>query len=337
MKIFIIILLVNNLFAAYTKLGKAGMPFLKIGVGRACGMGEAFVAIADDASASYFNPAGLALLKNRELLLSHNEWLLTSRLEYLSLAYPTNLGTLGLSITSLSYGEFEETTIDNYQGTGRTFSAGDIALAISFARMFTDKFAFGGNLKFLQERIWDLTASALALDLGTYYNTGWRNLRLAMTIANFGPDASFSGKQLDTKISKPEDWTWPWTITPIPVTYKTERFILPTIFRFGTAYDFLNTEMIKLTGAADLVHYNDLAERINLGFELSIYDYYLRFGYSLSTDLDYQRALLFRYGLSGGIGFRYQFPTGIRAQLDYVIRDMGRLGLSHRINLNLGF
>ncbi|MEO0072512.1 MAG: PorV/PorQ family protein [candidate division WOR-3 bacterium] len=325
----------NVSHAVFTKLGKAGFAFLKIGVGRATGMGEAFVAVANDVSATYYNPAGLASLKAREFLLSHNEWILTSRLEYLAYAHPTNFGTFGLAVTYLNYGEFEETTIDNYQGTGRTFSAGDVALALSYARMFTDKFAFGGNVKFIQERIWDLTANAVALDLGTYYNTGWKNLRLAMTISNFGPDARFTGKQLDITISNPENWTWPWTISPIPATYKTENFILPTIFRVGLAYDLVSNENYLLTGAADLVHYNDLNERVNVGFELNIKNYYLLAGASINTDFDYASNVLWRSSLCGGLGARFNIYGTSALNLDYIIRDLGRLGLAHRINLKL--
>ncbi|MCS7257878.1 MAG: PorV/PorQ family protein [candidate division WOR-3 bacterium] len=334
--LLLFVLNINISQAVFTKLGKAGFAFLKIGVGRATGMGEAFVAVANDVSATYYNPAGLALIKNKEFLLSHNEWILSSRLEYLAFAHPTNFGTLGIALTYLNYGEFEETTIDNYQGTGRTFSANDMALTLGLARMFTDKFAFGGNVKVIQERIWDLTANAVALDLGIYYNTGWRNLRLAMTISNFGPDARFSGKQLDVTITKPENWTWPWTISPIPATYKTENFILPTIFRVGLAYDFIRHENYLFTIATDLVHYNDLNERINVGLELNFKRYYLLAGASVNTDFEYASWVLWRSSLCGGFGAAFNIFGNTILNLDYIVRDLGRLGLAHRVNLKLG-
>lgn len=331
-------LLTTPAYGVFTKLGMAGMPFLKIGIGRATGMGDAFVAIADDASATYWNPAGLALLKNREVLLNHIDWVLDTRHEYLTGAFPTNLGTFAVSVTSVNYGDLEETTIDNYQGTGRTFSASDLALGASFARMFTDKFAFGASVKAIQQRIWEMTSSAIAFDFGTYYNTGWQNVRLAMAIANFGPDALFSGKQLDFAVSEPEEYTWPWTITPIPATYKTEKFLLPIIFRFGVAYDiFKHENKTRLTAAADLAHYNDINEKVNLGLEYRFMNFFLRGGYILNTDFEYARELLWRTGLSAGAGIKLNPNPALHLGIDYAVRDMGRLGLSHRMSLNVGF
>jgi long-subunit fatty acid transport protein len=60
--------------AVFTKIGMAGLPFLKIGVGRCTGMGEAFVAVADDATAAFWNPAGLALVQKRQALVNHIDW-----------------------------------------------------------------------------------------------------------------------------------------------------------------------------------------------------------------------------------------------------------------------
>jgi long-subunit fatty acid transport protein len=66
--------LVSPVHAAFSKVGTTGAAFLKIGVGRSTAMGDAFVAIADDASASYFNPAGLARV-NRQIALNHVDWI----------------------------------------------------------------------------------------------------------------------------------------------------------------------------------------------------------------------------------------------------------------------
>jgi hypothetical protein len=332
------LLFANLSYGVFTKVGMAGMPFLKLGIGRAMGMGDAFVAIADDASAAYWNPAGLALLKNREVLINHIDWILETRHEYIAGAFPTKLGTFALSVTSVNYGEFEQTTIDDYQGNGQMFTAGDLALSASFARMFTDKFAFGVSVKALQERIWEMSSNAIAFDFGTYYNTGWKNVRLAMTIANFGADALFSGKQLDFTVSAPENYNWPWTITPIPATYKTEKFLLPIIFRFGVAYDlFKYEEKTRLTFAADLSHYNDINEKVNLGFEYQLMNFFLRGGYVLNTDFSYAEDLKWETGLSAGAGVQLNPYPKIHLGVDYAVRDMGRLGITHRMTLNLGF
>lgn len=321
-------------YAWAPKLGMAGVPFLKIGVGRSTGMGEAFVAISDDVSASYYNPSGLAFIKQKEFLVNHIDWLLDINHEYLSFAAPTTFGTIGFAVTALTFGDFEETTIDQYQGTGKTFSANDFAFSITYARMFTDKFAFGGAVKGIQERIWEMSATGIAFDFGTYYNTGFKSLRLGGSISNFGPDISFQGKQLEYLVTENKDWTWPWTYSPIPASFLTEKFSLPIIFRFGLAFDMLSSAPYRITTAIDLVHYNDSPEKLNFGLEAALGNFSLRAGYILSTNLEYQEALGMKTGLSYGAGFsfgREQFS--LRA--DYAYRDLARLGGSHRVSLGI--
>src|SRR5512136_1233930 len=75
-------------YAVFTKIGMAGLPFLKIGVGRCTGMGEAFVAVADDATAAFWNPAGLALVQKRSAVVNHIDWVTDINHEYLSLVMP---------------------------------------------------------------------------------------------------------------------------------------------------------------------------------------------------------------------------------------------------------
>jgi len=322
-------------FAAFTKVGMAGLPFLKIGVGRCSGMGEAFVAIADDASAAYWNPAGLAMVGNRAVLVNHIDWITDINHEFLSAVVPTRAGNIALSVTALSLGQFEETTIDQYQGTGRTFTGTDLALAVSYARMFTDKLAFGLSAKALSERIWDVGTTGIAFDFGVHYNTGWRNLRLGMAIANFGPDLHYSGKQLN--FTHYPDWDWPWTREPIPATYLTETFPLPVLFRFGIAYDLFRTEHNILTAAVDLNHFNDVNEKVNMGLEYRLQGFYLRAGYILNTDVQYAADIGWSTGISFGAGFRIRPVSALGLGLDYGYRDLGRLGMSHRLSLGLEF
>ena len=89
----------------------AGAIFLLISPGaRAGGMGEAQVAVANDAYASYWNPAGLAFQEGSELAVMHVNWLpsLADDMYYEFLGFrrqfPT-LGTLGGHLIYLNLGE----------------------------------------------------------------------------------------------------------------------------------------------------------------------------------------------------------------------------------------
>lgn len=330
-----VLLYVSLSFAAFTKVGMAALPFLKIGVGRSTGMGGAFVAIADDASAAYWNPAGLALVNSRSVLVNHIDWISDINHEFLCAVVPTKVGNIGVAITALSLGKFEETTIDQYQGTGRTFTGTDLAFGISYARMFTDKLSFGLTAKALSEKIWDVGTTGIAFDFGVHYNTNWRNLRLGMAIANFGPDVHYSGSQLN--FTHEPDWEWPWTREPIPATYLTETFPLPILFRFGVAYDVFNVKNSSLTAAIDLNHFNDVNEKVNVGFEYRVHGLCLRAGYIFNTDVNYAADIDWSTGISFGAGVRVKPISALALGLDYGYNNLGRLGMSHRLSLSLEF
>jgi hypothetical protein len=321
--------------AAFTKIGMAGLPFLKIGVGRCTGMGEAFVAVADDASAAFWNPAGLALVQKRSVVVNHIDWVTDINHEYLSFVTPTRAGNIGVSVTALSLGDFEETTIDTFQGTGRTFTGTDLAIGVSYARMFTDKLSFGLTAKVVSEQIWNVGTAGAAFDFGVHYNTGWRNLRLAMAIVNFGPDLKYSGGLLN--FTHDPGWSWPWSREPIPGTYLTETFPLPVTFRFGMAYDVFHNDNSYLTAAADLNHFNDVNEKVNVGFEYRYKPVFVRAGYILNTDFSYAGDVGWTTGLSAGTGFRFTPTSGLGLNFDYNYRDLGRLGGSHRLTLSVDF
>ncbi|OQX91238.1 MAG: hypothetical protein B6D58_08650, partial [candidate division Zixibacteria bacterium 4484_95] len=72
------------------KVGTAGAQFLEIGISaRAIGMGEAFLGVANDASALYYNPAGIALLEQKELMATHIEYPADIQYEFLGFVLPT--------------------------------------------------------------------------------------------------------------------------------------------------------------------------------------------------------------------------------------------------------
>ena len=74
--------------------GTTAANYLKIGVGaRATAMGGAFTAIADDATALYWNPAGLSQIKGKQLSASYNSWFAGINQGYLSLVFPDSTGT----------------------------------------------------------------------------------------------------------------------------------------------------------------------------------------------------------------------------------------------------
>jgi hypothetical protein len=367
--IALLVIVLIPLYADFAKLGTSGAQFLKIGVGRGAAMGEAFVAVVDDASATYWNPAGLAGIMSRQVSLQHNEWIADIRHEYLTVALPLGtFGTMGISVTALTMGEMEILTVDDPNttiredtGTGEYFNAADFAVGFSFGRMFTDRLAAGVTIKAVQEIVWDMSATGIAADFGIHYNTGWQGLRIGASMHNFGADIKFTGRQIDIGMA-PEypDNDNPLEYDEVPISYRTSPFSLPLLFRFGLAFNPIENDASRLTVALDLNHPNDNYETINLGLEYGYLNtVFLRVGYKAYLNLDYLKAMTggeptfddegeivsYEWGedtwemlnnLTAGVGFNLKAGTmGIR--VDYADMNKGILNATHRIGLTLGF
>jgi long-subunit fatty acid transport protein len=299
----LLLLLLPGLLYGQAKVGTAGAQFLELGVSaRAVGMGEAFVAIADDATAVYYNPAGLTQLYDREVVFTHVEYPAEITYDFAGLAYPLYDfgGTLGLGFYMLDAGDIDETTYEYPEGTGRTFGAQEYALGLSYGRNLTDRFSIGVTLKFIDERYESERASGWAADVGTSYNTGFRNFKISMVITNFGPDMAFLS----------------------------ESYPLPINFKFGGAINVLDGERHMATFALEGWHPSDNLEKYNAGLEYSYAGrYFLRVGQKFNYDIT---------GFSAGGGVHLPI-SGLDFRADYAYRDMGMLEDAHRFTVGLMF
>ncbi|MEO0071327.1 MAG: PorV/PorQ family protein [candidate division WOR-3 bacterium] len=327
-------------WATFNKVATTGASFLKISVGRASGMGDAFTALADDASAGYFNPAGLAYI-TRQAQFEHANWFADVNHDFLTVVLPvTNFGTIAFSATAVTMGEIEQTTVDDPatparedEGTGLLIGANDLAVGISYSRIITDKLSFGLTVKGVQENIWDLSAQAMGVDLGLFYNTGFKSLRLGTAVTNFGTQLAFSGPHLDFTFSWPDSGP-----SQLQGSYKTTPAPLPTTFRFGVAMDLIKDENNRLTAAIDLVHPSDINETVNIGLEYCLADMLsLRGGYILNTDQEYQKKIDSRTGLCAGVGIKGKPTPALELSLNYAFRYYEFIKPTHRLMLTVGF
>src|SRR5262245_2686027 len=135
------------------RAGTASGTFLKIGVGaRATGLGESFVAVANDPSAIYWNPAGLASIQRQEVALSHIDWPAEIRFEHIALAFPVRRlgGSLAFQFGVLTTSLDETSELQPF-GTGRTFVYSDMIAGVAYARRWTDKLLVGVGAKYMRE------------------------------------------------------------------------------------------------------------------------------------------------------------------------------------------
>jgi len=253
---------------ALTKVGTTAMPFLKIGVGaRAAAMGEAYVALATDATALYWNPAGLAAHPATRVFFTHTRWFADARYHFTGMTVALDgFRTLGLSLGYLGLPDEEVTRETAPNGTGEYFSFSDMWVGVVFAQRFTREFSAGLQLKWLQETLWHMQATTLALDVGLRYTFDHPRLTMAASFVNFGGKVQHRGE--DTRVLIDVD---PAAQNPlVPADLRLGSYELPLRFQMGAAWEVLRTPAYRLTLEGDLVHPNDNSEYVNMGAELDI-------------------------------------------------------------------
>ncbi len=244
-KVLLIVLSVFVLFAGMTTRqaraqSEAGVLFLLISPGvRADGMGEAFVGLADDASAVYWNTGGLAFQNGHELLIMHSNWLpqLASDLFYDFVAYThhiNGLGTFGASVTYLNLGT-QNVTLETGPEVVDHFTSYDFAASGAFGTLIGEHTGVGVNMKIIRSSLAPFGAGkekgkgqawSFGVDLGLLYKTPFlKGLSFGMNLANMGPKIS----HIDVDQADPQ----------------------PTNLRVGLAYHIINSQYNKLTYVLD--------------------------------------------------------------------------------------
>ena len=318
-----------------SKTGTVAATFLEIPVGApAVAMGSAFVSLANDATALYWNPAGSAWLVQSEVLAMHTTWIADTRFDYASFILPLeDFGTLGVNFTSLNMDDMKVTTVEKPEGTGEYFSAGDLAVGISYAHRLTDRFTIGFNAKYIQQSIWHETASALAIDVGTIFRTDLiGGLTIGASLSNFGTPMKMSGR--DARQFGMLDPTKQGTNSQIPQEIEMDSWDLPLLFQIGVSTTAFKTDNYRLTIAADALHPNDNYESVNVGGEFAFQDIlFLRGGYNALGLPDREGGASFGFGLSSN-SFLSSSTT---VRFDYAFRDMGRLSNINVFSLSVRF
>ncbi|MDZ4700518.1 MAG: PorV/PorQ family protein [Rhodothermales bacterium] len=321
----------ESLTRAVTKRGTTAADFLSIPVGaRATAMGNAITASVDDATSIYWNPAGLAGIDKGAVTLEYADWLVGLDFNFLSVALPMGNGAIGIGLTSMRTPDMEVTTVDQQNGTGETFTAGSYALALSYARDLTDRFSVGGSVKVVNERIWNSSASGVAIDVGTLFITPFRGIRLGASITNFGSKMQLSGDDLLVVVDI--DPNNGGNNESNRALLRTDAYDMPLTMRIGLAGEVFSNDMSRLTLAVDALNPNNSEQYINLGAELGLFNdlVMLRGGYSELLLDDALRSF------TAGGGLRYGFGS-LGFALDYAFETQAYFSGVNRFTFALQF
>jgi opacity protein-like surface antigen len=325
---------------AQSKVGTTAAQFLGVPVGpRAIAMGGAYVASNQDVSSIYWNPGAVVQSGRSEFSFVNTDWLVGTKFRWFGLVL--NLdgdNAIGASITDMDYGQGDVTTVASPEGTGETWSAADLAISLSYSRRLTDKFSIGGSVKYINQRVYNETASTVAFDAGLLYVTDLSGLRIGMSMSNFGGDMTLSGRDLLNRVDT--DPNNSGSNKTLVAYLKTDAWPLPLLFRVGAAMDVVKNDEVTATVAVDALRPNDDFESINLGGEVGWRNIlFIRGGYQsifkggqapLSSDKGQE-------GLALGAGLQYQFEGFAALSFNYAFQKFGLFGNLNTIALSIGF
>ncbi|MFO7888894.1 MAG: PorV/PorQ family protein [bacterium] len=261
------------------KIAQTGMKWLSIPIGaRASAMGSAFTALGGDPSVLFWNPGALGMIEGKSVFLSQTRWIADIQVNGGAVSYNTgNYGVIGFSIAAVQWGDLHGTrrasTSSGYVETG-TFSPTNWAAGVAYALKVSEQFSFGGHLKYAHENLgstlegtmdnpreYTAEMNIVVFDFGTLYYTGFKDLRIGMTLQNFSQEKA----------------------------YRAESYPLPLTFKFGMAMDIMSlmqeSDKHKLTLSVDAMHPRDFTERLYFGGEYNFRDIlFLRGGYKTNHD-----------------------------------------------------
>ncbi|MBI2069826.1 MAG: PorV/PorQ family protein [Elusimicrobia bacterium] len=294
--------------------GTTAAPFLTISFGsRAQALGNSFVALADDASSAYFNPAGLAQAQShksswRELQASRSAWFQGIEINQMALAsfHPDRI-SWGLSLTGLEVEDLERRTTESEKPDGY-FRAEDHAFGLSLARRMGDgPIALGLTSKIVQQRIASAQGHSFGLDAGAQvkFKAFRQPFSAGFAVRNLGPQLHLGR----------------------------EAFPLPLSYHFGIAYRGLVNQVMELSvsprGRTD----------ISLGTEywflgvFGIRGGYLHSNRSSSGEENSFAGFSFKQGVTGGFGFKVMNFFSA----DYAFVPFGDLGYAQRFTMSYKF
>jgi len=164
---------------AYTTEGEGGYAgaYLRVGVGaRPLGMGGAFTALSDDATASYWNAAGLGQIKDPQVALIYSSMSMDRLLNLATSAQPLKrIGTFGVSWLNYGVGDIDGRDMAG-SPTGN-FSDSENAFSLSFGKELSSVLLIGSSFKYLYQKLASQQATGYGFDVGVLLKIG-ENIRI---------------------------------------------------------------------------------------------------------------------------------------------------------------
>ena len=299
-KIFRIFAIFLLIFGLHWQLVKAenyyGMPndYLQYGAGaRSLAMGGAYVALADEASAPYWNPAGLTQVEEHQFLSMYAPFFEGVSHNFVSYVHPLrSWGNLAISDIFLYSGGYEEVDMDgNVLDTNQSIFMNSVIF--SYAGRIFRQLSLGANLKLVHERVMRYSGNSQGIDLGILYKPR-DELSVGLVVQNV----------LQPKVTLIDD----------PNVYYTN-------VKGGVAF---NTYYNRLTLTADINKLVKEKAYFSAGLEISPWE---KATFSSLKRLDLRAGVNHLQSFTCGIGVKINFLS-----LDYAF-NIHKMGNLHRFGL----
>ena len=336
--------------------GTTSGEFLLLGASaRGTALGNAFSAMANDVSALYYNPAGIAMMTRPGAAFSTYTYVADTRYNWGGITFPFNAGTsaIGLHLGTFGFGDQRVYTVEQPEGTGAVYGVNETYVGLTAAQNFSDRFSAGLTAKGIFDQLGDATGSAFAVDFGTNFHATLNNhpIRFSFTLQNLGTNLSYGGTALEAQVPREQEEGEEVPSLPIPAELQSKAFALPTVFRVALAYDLLGGENSRLTMLGDFNQAASNRAGFSGGAEFAAdklggsgFGFAVRGSYSYQpannlelasnpTALNDEENL---HGLAVGGGLNYS-ATNFSLGLDYAYKYMGVLGPTNFFSVSLGW
>ena len=275
---------------------------------RAMGLGGAYSAAPDDATAIFWNPGALDILERKSLSLYVSN-LLAGQAQFLAYAQPTvNIGTFGAAVVRVGVSDTDIVGRDENANITSNFGYAHSLYILSYGKKLKYNLSFGISTKIEQQDIEIQSASGFAMDFGLIYRPDWmpevlQNSSIGFIVQDMiTPGLKFTGTPSKTPRNAKLGFAFPFEISG-----GSDRFTL-----------FMDIESSS---------HSDISTSFHMGSEYNYHDTgMLRFGLDDSS---------FVFG--GGVAFNNK---GINYRLDYTVSNYAVIGQTvkaHNFSLTMNF
>ena len=325
------------------RAGSAGATELLINpFARSSGWGDAATASATGVDALYLNIAGTAFTAKTDIAFTRTNWLNGADININTVALSQRVGEASvftLGIMTVDFGDIMITTTELPEGGQGTYSPSYSNFTLGYAREFSNSIYGGIDMKIVSQSITNAKAQGMAFDAGIRYVTGERDhIKFGIALRNVGPPLSFTGDGLSlpaTFSGRDEEFT---------IEQRSASFELPSQVRIGGAYDFMFTEMHRLTLAANFTSNSFTKDQFSAGVSYLFAGKKARFiargGFvyeeGIFSDIERTTALT---GPTAGASVELPFgASGSLLSLDYAYRTTNPFSGIHSIGarINIG-